>query len=103
MLYNKAHTRKGIVLKGTRPKGDRFKSVPFRESERRSLMEQPSTDQLLALLVAQYGTRITPEQRHDVQRVLKRLQDTSRTLRAYPLTNADEPALVFTPYRADEA
>ena len=58
-------------------------------------------EKLLQVVVARYGAHITPEQSGLVQHHLEQLERTARALRAYPLSNADEPALLFTPCRIE--
>ena len=54
--------------------------------------------QLLQLL---YPERLTREHLVTLREKLERQYLRSRLLSAYPLTNADEPALKFAAYRAD--
>ena len=60
------------------------------------------TQQLLQAIVAQYGTRLTEAQRAAIEQYLERIARTVRALRAYPLSNADEPLLMGPPYVAEE-
>ena len=61
----------------------------------------PILELLLQLLTTHYGAYLTPEQLATVRQGLERAEQITHTLRAYPLTNADEPVLVFHPYRAE--
>lgn len=56
------------------------------------------TQQLLQAIVVQYGTRLTAAQRTDIEQYLERIDHAARSLRTYPLSNADEPLRMVTPY-----
>lgn len=56
---------------------------------------------LTSAVVARYGDRLTPEQVTQVEDDLRQLLAAARTLRAYKLTNADEPDFVFRAYRGE--
>lgn len=61
----------------------------------------PVIDAQLAAIVARFGDRLTDEQRAEIRARLARGMTLADTLRTVPLTNADEPEIVFVPYRAD--
>ena len=54
----------------------------------------------LAEIDARFGARVTPEQREQVRGRIERSLKRAAELRTAPLTNADEPEIVFAPYRA---
>ncbi|HET8524059.1 MAG TPA: hypothetical protein VFL82_12560 [Thermomicrobiales bacterium] len=60
-------------------------------------------DARLAALTARFGERLTDEEWHGVRERIARIVDQGKALRAVPLTNADEPEIVFVPYRGGEA
>ena len=55
----------------------------------------------LAAIDARFGAVLTPEQREQVRGRIERTLKLGALLRTTPLTNADEPEIVFAPYRAD--
>jgi hypothetical protein len=59
----------------------------------------PLIDDRLAELTARYGDRFGDEQRAQVRARIARSAALGEKLRATPLTNADEPEIVFVPYR----
>lgn len=58
-------------------------------------------DVLLQLVVARYGAHLSTEQLAEVRRGLERAEQTAQALRAYVLTNADEPPAMFIPQRVE--
>lgn len=56
---------------------------------------------LLGGVTARYGDRLSPEDRTNVMEDMHQLVTAIQTLRAYRLTNADEPDFVFRPYRRE--
>ncbi|MGH8056418.1 MAG: hypothetical protein ACREOH_04175 [Candidatus Entotheonellia bacterium] len=58
-------------------------------------------DILLQVVMARYGAQLSAEQLAEVRRGLERAEQTAQALRAYVLTNADEPPAIFTPQRAE--
>lgn len=52
---------------------------------------------LIQLIRARYPGRLTEEQLGEVQRQIASLIEAAQALRAYPLSNADEPATTFQP------
>jgi hypothetical protein len=54
----------------------------------------------LAEIDARFGGALTPEQREQVRGRIERTLKLGAAMRTAPLTNADEPEIVFTPYRA---
>jgi hypothetical protein len=61
----------------------------------------PIIDARLADLTARFGERFSDEQRAQVRSRIARTVALAATLRKTPLTNADEPEIVFVPYRAE--
>ncbi len=55
----------------------------------------------LAELVSRFGDRFDDEQRAQVRSRIGRTVALSDSLRKLPLTNADEPEIIFVPFRAD--
>jgi hypothetical protein len=60
----------------------------------------PLIDARLAELTARYGGRFDDAQRAQVRSRIARSVALGVSLRQTPLTNADEPEIVFAPYRA---
>lgn len=58
-------------------------------------------DARLADVMARFGERFDGDQRARVRARIARTVALAATLRKMPLTNADEPEIVFTPYRAE--
>jgi hypothetical protein len=52
-------------------------------------------------VIARFGARISTEQREQVRSRIERTITLAAKLRETPLTNADEPEIVFTPYRGE--
>ena len=61
----------------------------------------PIIEARLTELVARFGDRFDDTQRAQVRARIGRTVALADSLRKLPLTNADEPEIVFTPYRAD--
>ena len=55
----------------------------------------------LAEIDARFGKILTPDQREQVSGRIGRSLKRAAALRTAPLTNADEPEIVFSPYRAE--
>jgi hypothetical protein len=60
-------------------------------------------DARLAALTARFGERLTDEEWQGVRERIGRIVDQGNELRQVSLTNADEPEIVFVPYRGGEA
>lgn len=56
-------------------------------------------DAQLAAIASRYGERLRGEDCAAIREDLRQLYDAARTLRAFPLTNADEPEALYRPYR----
>jgi hypothetical protein len=61
----------------------------------------PIIDARLTELVARFGDRFDDDQRAQVRSRIARTVSLADSLRKLPLTNADEPEIVFVPYRED--
>ncbi len=61
----------------------------------------PASEAQLQTIFAKYGKRLSDEQKTDVRRLVAQAQKTSEALRAFPLDNSDEPAMIFHVYRSD--
>ncbi len=59
------------------------------------------TDARFAEVVARFGARLSDEQRAQVKRRIERSVRLSAELRTPDLTNADEPEIVFAPFRGE--
>lgn len=59
------------------------------------------TDLILELIQHRYPHELTDEQRAEIRREIEQFQTRSRLLSAFPLVNSDEPASVFSAWRAE--
>lgn len=69
------------------------------------MVDPPQSDEveeLFALVRRRYGARLTAEQLDSVRRGVAALVEQAAALRAVRLSNADEPAQPFAPFRSDE-
>jgi hypothetical protein len=73
------------------------------DTARRDTGAEAMIDARLAALTARFGERLTEEEWQGVRERIARIVDQGTELRTAPLTNADEPEIVFVPYRGDEA
>ena len=55
----------------------------------------------LSEIFRKYGSRLSDEQKADIRKVMAETQDGLEKMRAFALTNGDQPATVFT-YTAEE-
>lgn len=55
----------------------------------------------LAEIVARFGHTLSPEQIDQVRTRIERTLKLASDLRRTPLTNADEPEIVFAPFRGE--
>lgn len=62
----------------------------------------PIIEARLEELIARFGEQLSDEQRGQVRARIAREVTLAEKLRATALTNADEPEIVFVPYRAEE-
>ena len=69
------------------------------EAKPEALKLSPEAESQVQALMSKYGTRLTEEQKADVRRLIGLAQKTSETMRAFPLSNSDEPATIFRAYR----
>jgi hypothetical protein len=63
--------------------------------------ESPEVEARLAVLTSRFGALLTDEQWGQVRERVATTITHGEKLRAIPLTNADEPEIVFVPYRSD--
>jgi hypothetical protein len=61
----------------------------------------PEVDAQYESILRQYGGRLSDAEKADIKRLLGENQKGVAPLRAFQLTNADEPALIFRVFRAD--
>jgi hypothetical protein len=61
----------------------------------------PEADAQYESILRQYGSRLSDAEKADIKRLLGENQKGVAPLRAFQLTNADEPALIFRVFRAD--
>lgn len=52
-------------------------------------------------VLARFGDHLSPVQREQVRTRIERTLTIAEKMRATPLTNADEPEIVFAPYRGE--
>jgi hypothetical protein len=53
-------------------------------------------------LLRKYGSRLSDEQKADIRKVMAETQDGLEKMRAFALTNGDQPATVLELYRRSE-
>lgn len=63
--------------------------------------EDPALRPLMTIIEARYGERLDEQQLDQVKQQLNGLLRDAAKLRAFPLTNADEPFSIFRPYREE--
>lgn len=56
----------------------------------------------LALVTARYGERIPAAERERMRESVRGLRAAADALAAFPLTNADEPDVLFRVYRGED-
>ncbi len=61
----------------------------------------PAADARLAAVLVRAPQPLADEQRTALRAICARHVELARRLRAVPLANADEPELVFVPFRGD--
>ena len=59
----------------------------------------PAADAQYQAILAKYGKRLSDEQKTELKRLITQAQKTSDALRAFPLRNSNEPAMIFHVYR----
>ena len=59
---------------------------------------QEADDELLRMVLARYGDRLTGQETDEVRKIVRRIASTSEELRTVPLSNSDEPMALFQPY-----
>ncbi len=65
-------------------------------------MESSDIDALFELLNNRYGDRLTADQLEEIKKTVEEQAEHAEKLRSVHLENGDEPAFVFTPYRAED-
>jgi hypothetical protein len=63
--------------------------------------DAPVIEARLAEVVARFGSDLSPEQVEQVRGRIERTLKLSAAMRGTALTNADEPEIVFAPYRGE--
>ncbi|MGH2532422.1 MAG: hypothetical protein ACRDJW_08960 [Thermomicrobiales bacterium] len=64
-------------------------------------LASPEVDARVAVLSSRFGDRLTDEQWTTVRERVEKTIEFGEKLRAVSLTNADEPEIVFVPYRGE--
>lgn len=59
----------------------------------------PAAEAQYQAILAKYGKRLSDEQKTELKRLITQAQKTSDALRALPLENSNEPAMIFHVYR----
>lgn len=59
----------------------------------------PAAEAQYQAVLAKYGKRLSDEQKSELKRLITQAQKTSDALRAFPLDNSNEPAMIFHVYR----
>ena len=63
---------------------------------------QEADDELLRMILARYGDRLTGQETDEVRKIVRRIANTSQELRAVRLANSDEPMALFQPYASED-
>ena len=64
---------------------------------------QSDVEAMMGLIIHRYGTRLTPAELQEVHQGVEGLVHVTAVLRQVPLSNSDEPLVVFVPYRQEGA
>ena len=59
----------------------------------------PTAEAQYQAILAKYGKRLSDEQKTELKRLIPQAEKTSDALRAFPLENSNEPAMIFHVYR----
>ena len=59
----------------------------------------PAAEAQYQAILARYGKRLSDEQKTELKRLITQVQKTSDAMRAFPLENSNEPAMIFQVYR----
>lgn len=70
---------------------------PFERTQAAQL--SPAAEAQYQAILAKYGKRLSDEQKTELKRLITQAQKTSDALRAFPLENSNEPAMIFHIYR----
>jgi hypothetical protein len=73
------------------------------EKPKLSAEAQAEVEAKIAEILRRYGERLNDEQEADIRRLVKEGQAPLETLRAYPLENSEEPAMVLHLVGVEEA
>jgi hypothetical protein len=65
----------------------------------RAVQLPPAAEAQYSAVLAKYGTRLSDEQKTELKRLITQALKTSDALRAFPLDNSNEPAMIFHIYR----
>ena len=65
-------------------------------------MSGTDVDALVEMLKGRYGGRLTDEQVGELREAVEAASERAAQMRYVPLGNGDEPAFVFTPFRAED-
>jgi hypothetical protein len=71
------------------------------EQQEKDPAHEAIVDHRLAELVVRFGERFNDDQRAKVRDHISKSIEIAKTLRSASLTNADEPEIVFEPYRSE--
>ena len=63
---------------------------------------QEADDELLRMILARYGDRLTGQETDEVRKIVRRIASTSQELRTVRLANSDEPMALFQPYASED-
>jgi hypothetical protein len=71
-------------------------------ADERSAARDVVAASVLETLVNRYPNRFDAAQTEQLRRAVRHLVEVAATLRAYPLTNADEPDPIFRAFRSED-
>lgn len=70
---------------------------PTAQASKLSAESQAEADVSYEMLMRKYGSRFSGEQKREIKRLIYQQQSGLDKLRAFPVSNSDEPATVFKP------
>ena len=86
-----------LMSQQEKPATEATKSETAPPTTKLSAQGQAEADLAYETLMRKYGTRFSEEQKRDIKRLVNAQQSGLEKLRAFSVSNSDEPATVFKP------
>ena len=86
-----------LLAQQEKPAPEAAKTETAPQTPKLSAQGQAEADLAYETLMRKYGTRFSEEQKNDIRRLVSAQQAGLEKLRAFAVTNGDEPATVFKP------